>query len=92
MNTLAEETVTRPEEDAGKVLELLEVCVERLTPVQKELVQARYYHNESAESLAKRLKRTVVSVRVQTHRIRRLLRGCIEAVQQQKASVAGGDA
>ena len=92
VNVLAEETVARPEEDAGKVLELLEVCMERLTPVQKELVQARYYQKESAESLAKRLKRSVVSVRVQTHRIRRLLRGCVEALQQQRASAAGGHA
>lgn len=90
VNAIAEETVARPEEDAGKTLELLECCMERLTPDQKELIQARYFRRESAESLATRLKRSVVSVRVQTHRIRFLLRRCIETIQQQPSMAGGG--
>lgn len=90
VNTIAEETVPRPEEDAGSMLKQLEACMERLTPAQKELIQARFYRKESAESLAKRLKRSVVSVRVQTHRIRRLLRACIEAAQKQPSAAGGG--
>ncbi len=90
VNTIAEETITKPDEDAERMLELLESCMERLRPDQKELIQARYFRKESAESLAKRWERSVVSVRVQTHRIRVLLRGCIEA--KQHPSVVGGGA
>ncbi len=90
VNTLAEETAVQAEEDAGGVLHLLDICMARLTSDQRELIQARYYRRESAENLAKRLKRSVVSVRVQTHRIRHLLRTCIEEGRA-CPSAAGGE-
>jgi RNA polymerase sigma-70 factor (ECF subfamily) len=77
MSALAEETPCAPSESRSE-LEALDACMEKLTPAQKALIQARYYRNESVGHLAERLRRTALSVYVQLHRIRRLLGVCIE--------------
>lgn len=91
VTVLAEETVAETGEGSGReLLEYLDACMERLTPVQQELIQARYYRKERVESLAARFKRTEISIYVQIHRIRRLLGVCIET--KMHASGVGGGA
>jgi RNA polymerase sigma-70 factor (ECF subfamily) len=78
MTAVADESMTETAE-SGWELELLDACIERLTSAQKELIQARYFRRESIACMAERLKRSAISVYVQIHRIRRLLRLCIES-------------
>ena len=87
---IAEETMADVEEPADRELELLDVCMEQLTSPQRALIHARYYRDESIESLAERLKRSAIAVYVQIHRIRRLLGACIEA--KLRSPEAGGRA
>ena len=77
VTAMAETRADEPDE-SGRVLELLDVCLERLSAIQKDLIQRRYFRRESVAEMARRLKRSSISVYVQIHRIRRLLGGCIE--------------
>ncbi len=56
----------------------LRSCIERLPLQSRELVEARYLKQEAIGSLAGRLKRTEVWVRVNLCRIRKSLRQCME--------------
>ena len=85
---VAEELCDGPPE-AGQEFALLETCLERLTPVQKELIRARYYRSEGIESLAVKLGKSAISVYVQIHRIRRRLGECVEAGLRAAAEGAG---
>jgi len=74
---VAEATMDEPAE-SGRVLDVLEACLEKLTAAQKALIQARYYRRDSIESIAECMSRSAISVYVQIHRIRRVLGLCIE--------------
>lgn len=87
VTAVAEETLAESEE-SGRRLELLDTCMEKLMPAQKELIQSRYFKGESIQCIAETLKRSAISVYVQIHRIRRLLGECIET--QLQASKKGG--
>lgn len=60
-------------------LDLLDRCIQKLTPAQRKLIQERYYEDQSVESLAGRMNKSAISVYVQIHRIRKLLGKCIES-------------
>ncbi len=85
MTAVAQETLEEPAE-SGRELALLDACMERLTPAQRELIQARYFRRESVELIASRLAKSAISVYVQIHRIRRILGSCIEM----RMAMAGG--
>lgn len=74
---IAEETMEEPAE-SGRELELLETCMGKLTESQQNLIQARYFRGESVEHIAVSMNKSVMSVHVQLHRIRRLLGALIE--------------
>ena len=87
VTAVAEETLAESEE-SGRKLELLDKCMDKLLPAQRELIQKRYFRGESIECMAESLKRSAISVYVQIHRIRRLLGDCIET-QLQSAKKGG---
>lgn len=89
VDALAEETPCVPAE-SKRELEMLDDCVARLTPAQRELIEAHYYRNQRVERIAGTLGRSVISVYVHIHRIRRLLGACIEAKLQAAESAGGG--
>jgi RNA polymerase sigma-70 factor (ECF subfamily) len=71
--TCANETVPAAE------AEHLEDCLAQLDGPLRELVLLKYRDDQSTESIAARLKRSLVWVRVSLFRVRRKLRECIEA-------------
>lgn len=71
------------ESDAnGHELALLDICMGKLMPSQRELIKARYFRGESIESMASRLKKSATALYVQIHRIRRILGQCINSQLQ----------
>ena len=64
--------------ESGRMMDLLDLCLKRLAEAQKRLIQDRYFRRESVTAIAKRLRRSEISVYVQIHRIRRALGACIE--------------
>lgn len=78
VDTLAQDAL-QPEYAERHELELLERCIQKLTPGQRELIQNRYYKGQSVETLADSMQRSLAAVYVQIHRIRKLLGKCIES-------------
>ena len=56
----------------------LEKCVEKLNDHQRSLIHARYTPGHSLEKHAAELNRSPGSLRIALHRIRDLLKGCVE--------------
>ena len=65
----------------------LDRCQEKLPPVQRDLVRARYEQGLSCAQIALEKNRNEQHIRVQLFRIRITLRGCVHAV----LGLAGGD-
>ena len=82
LELIAVEDALDLDEDAverDRQLERLRVCLDRLAPAARELVEARYASQCGSAQIAAALGRSEVWVRVTLLRIRRTLRGCIEA-------------
>lgn len=62
---------------ANRRLEALEGCLGKLPPPSRELVDARYLHGESVQSIAERQGRSVNVVSVLLFRIRQALLDCV---------------
>lgn len=62
----------------NRLLSALEGCVEKLTDHQRSLIQARYTPGHSLEKHAEELGRSPGSLRIALHRIRDLLKSCVE--------------
>lgn len=77
IDMMAEEYYEEPAESRIE-LDLLDECMEKLTPSQRRLIEARYYCGEKVESIAARLNKSAISVYVQIHRIRKRLEDCID--------------
>lgn len=77
MQKIAEDTAEDPVQDDSRLV-FLRKCLKELTPLQRKLIDAMYFKNQSVEQIARRFQRNNVSVRVQIHRIRKLLGVCIE--------------
>lgn len=66
------------EPDPPPEAEHLQACLEKLEGPLRELVQLKYRDDHSTETIAVRLKRSLVWVRVSLFRVRKQLRECIE--------------
>ena len=62
----------------NRLLSALEECVGKLTDHQRSLIQARYTPGHSLEKHAEELGRSPGSLRIALHRIRDLLKSCVE--------------
>jgi RNA polymerase sigma-70 factor (ECF subfamily) len=67
-------------EDAihNNLLRTLDDCMEKLTDHQRSLIRARYTPGQSLEKLAETLGRSPGGLRIALHRIRDLLKSCVE--------------
>jgi RNA polymerase sigma-70 factor (ECF subfamily) len=77
---LAEQLTERHEkrsEDSEDRLSVLEKCLSRLAPSERNLIEHRYFLNSTLETFAERCGRPVESLRVSLFRIRAALRKCI---------------
>ncbi len=74
-------------EDADQRLKVLEKCMERLNPRQRELVSARYGRGEAVQDIASRLSRPENAMAALFYRLRKLLADCAQAVLGKESSV-----
>ena len=75
------ESLAEPQSDGrahDRMLHALEGCVEKLTAHQRAIIHARYTPGNSIEKHAESLGRSPGSLRIALHRIRDVLKGCIE--------------
>lgn len=70
-----------PVED-GRI-EALKICLERLSPSHREMLEKRYISGQTMSQLAAHLARTTGSLAVTFHRLRQSLALCIAARMQQ---------
>lgn len=73
-----EETLAEVGADAPREMEALNECLNQLPAHLHDLVRCRYHGEESSESIATRLDRSVAWVRTTLCRVRQQLRECIE--------------
>jgi RNA polymerase sigma-70 factor (ECF subfamily) len=72
---------TETEEQANELddyREMLRPCLNMLTPVNRELIERRYYRAMSVAHVADAVDRSVSAVKVALLRIRRMLADCVE--------------
>jgi RNA polymerase sigma-70 factor, ECF subfamily len=81
----AAEDLTTEELDQRE--KMLQRCLESLRPKDKALITLRYYKETSLKQLATDAGRSINSLEVSLHRIRRTLRDCV----QRKLKQAGGE-
>ena len=62
----------------NRILTALESCLSRLSPSQREIVDARYERGQSLEQHAETVGCSAGSLRTSLHRIRESLKGCIQ--------------
>ena len=74
-------------EDADRRLKVLENCMERLNPRQRELVSARYGRGEAVQDIAARLSRPENAMAALFYRLRKLLADCAQSVLGKELSV-----
>jgi RNA polymerase sigma-70 factor (ECF subfamily) len=78
---LAEELAQRRQElqpEFERRLKHLEVCLDKLPPGQRSLVESYYYQSTDVESLAERSGRTAAATYKMLQRIRQALQLCVE--------------
>lgn len=76
LETMASEVSLRPG-NADRRLELLEGCLQKLRPQDRELLEFRYHGDGVLDEYAKRIGRSVSALSVSLHRLRTILRKCI---------------
>ena len=74
--------------DGGSRLRLLEACLGKLRPEDRDLLDYRYDRRGDLESLGRSLGRSASSLSVTLHRIRAALRTCIEREQNREEQMA----
>lgn len=90
--TFSEEAVAvlasiEPEDETAEdLLSALDLCLDKLSESQREIVRERYTPGQSLEELATRTGRTAGSLRIALLRIREILRHCIEQTLAVRAS------
>lgn len=57
----------------------LEICMKKLKPAERELVDHRYYSDELLQGYAESQRRSVGAIKVSLFRIRAVLKRCIES-------------
>ena len=78
------------EESAGEAnqqLKILEDCMERLNPRQRELIAARYGRGEAVHDIAARLARPENAMAALFYRLRKLLADCAQAVWRKESPI-----
>lgn len=78
-NDLVERVAARAESESShhRLLAIMERCLQKLNPGQRELMRAKYQEGESLASLAQRKQSTVSAIGMLLMRIRRILAECI---------------
>ena len=66
--------------EADSRLKILEICMERLSPRQRELIAARYGRGEAVQDIAARLSRPENAMAALFYRLRKLLADCVKSV------------
>ena len=64
----------------------LQTCMEKLTARARQMVRWRYYEDQTAEQIGKRLQTPGPTVRVTLQRIREQLRDCVERQTEMKGN------
>jgi RNA polymerase sigma-70 factor (ECF subfamily) len=75
------EAIAAPEPESqahNHLLRALEACMEKLSDHQRSLIRARYTAGQSLEKHAEALGRSPGSLRIALHRIRDILKECVE--------------
>jgi RNA polymerase sigma-70 factor (ECF subfamily) len=67
-------------EDADQRLKVLETCMERMTPRQRELIAARYGRGEAVQDIASRLSSSENAMAALFYRLRKMLADCVQSV------------
>ena len=67
-------------EDADYRLKMLERCIERLNPRQRELISARYGRGEAVRDIAERLSRPENALAALFYRLRKILADCVQTM------------
>ena len=67
-------------EDADYRLKMLERCIERLNPRQRELISARYGRGEAVRDIAERLSRPENAIAALFYRLRKILADCVQTM------------
>ena len=66
-------------EKADSRLKVLERCIERLNPRQRELISARYSRGEAVRDIAERLSRPENAMAALFYRLRKILADCVHS-------------
>jgi RNA polymerase sigma-70 factor (ECF subfamily) len=74
-------------EEANYRLKVLEKCIERLNPRQRELIAARYGRGEAVQDIASRLSRPENAMAALFYRLRKLLADCAQTILGKEANV-----
>jgi RNA polymerase sigma-70 factor len=77
LDLLANEAIALSEESSSRQ-EALEDCLSRLNPTDRELLQARYYHQQAPKQIASKQSRSVDSVYRALSRIHNMLLDCVQ--------------
>lgn len=77
--TAIDEAALRVADKINARASALRGCIKSLGPSQRELVARRYAHDEAIAAIATATGRTENSIKVRLHRIRAVLRRCIDA-------------
>jgi RNA polymerase sigma-70 factor (ECF subfamily) len=72
-------------EEADQRLKILEDCMERLNPRQRELIAARYGRGEPVQDIAVRISRPENAMAALFYRLRKLLADCAQSVLGKEA-------
>lgn len=78
MSEMTEEFLSQDEDHASQ-LEALALCMDKLPPTRRELLDWRYRHGESVDQIARRLRKPPNVVSATLYRVRKALLACIES-------------
>jgi len=74
-------------EDADYRMQMVEMCIERLNPRQRELIAARYGRGESIKDIAVRLSRPGPAMGMLFYRLRKALADCAQSLLRKEAGI-----
>lgn len=75
----------------GDLQEMLDECMERLTPPDRDLIALRYQSDATTKSVAEQLGRPPSTVYNAIHRIRRALVECVERAMKKEGRGISGE-
>lgn len=72
------EELSQEADDLSLRQDVLRDCLEKLRPADKELILSRYFKDETLQTFAEQVGRSVGGLKVTLHRLRSSLQTCIE--------------